>query len=481
MNAPDANAMRELLERCTRLLGAQGVLTGEAMGERIAGLFHDEPVRAGAILRPRTTAEVSGVMRLCHAAGQVVVAHGGLTGLVEGTVARPSDVVLSLERMRAIEECDPLGRTMTAQAGAPLQLLQEEAERHGLMVPLDLGARGSCTIGGNVSTNAGGNRVIRYGMTREMVLGLEAVLADGTVLSSLNRMIKNNAGYDLKHLFIGAEGTLGIVTRVVLRLREAPASQNTALLAIERFDQVLRFLKFADRALGGSLSAFEVMWREFYELTTTEPARSRPPLPQHYPYYVLMEAIGADELRDAERFEAVLAQAFEEGLLADATIAKSRAESRAIWGIRDDVEQLARYGATFNFDVSLELKYMEAYVQGVRQTIASTWPGSHCFTFGHLGDGNLHLAIQVGDASREARSRVEQIVYQPLAPIRGSVSAEHGIGLEKKSYLPLCRSAEEIALMRTLKRALDPKGILNPGKIFDSAGQIAVPNCVTNL
>ncbi|MFQ5661625.1 MAG: FAD-binding oxidoreductase [Gammaproteobacteria bacterium] len=459
--------MSDILEKLESVVAAGGILTGDDVSGRNAGIWHEEGIQARAIVRPRSTDEVSSIMRICHDNNQVVVAHGGRTGLVESHITCKDDIVLSLELMNTIEEIDEAGRTMTVQAGTLLQSIQDEVKKVGLDFPLDLGARGSCTIGGNASTNAGGNRVIRYGMTRDNILGLEAVLADGTVLTSLNRMIKNNAGYDLKHLFIGTEGTLGIVTRLVLRLREAAKSQDTALMAIDEFPKVIDFLKFVDRELGGTLSAFEVMWRDFYLVVTTQPAKSKPPLEQDYPYYVLVESLGADQENDSRRFQSVLMEALERGLLADVVIAKSQAERNAMWAIRDDVEQAHKHVPIFIFDVSLQIKYMNDYVERVKQALDKEWPGNRCFIFGHLGDGNLHYLITVGDGSAQTRRKVEACVYRPLQEINGSISAEHGIGLEKKAYLAVSRSENEIALMRRLKHTLDPKGILNPGKVFD--------------
>jgi FAD/FMN-containing dehydrogenase len=460
--------LNDILEKLQNLLGADAVLTGADVSNRAAGFFHKHGMEAGAIIRPRTTEQVAAVMRACFEAGQPVIAQGGRTGLAEAHLATGKDLVLSLERMNRIEDVDQAGRTMTVQAGTPLQVVQEQADAAGLSFQVDLGARGSCTIGGNVSTNAGGNRVIRYGMTRDNILGLEAVLADGTVISSMNKMIKNNAGYDLKQLFIGSEGTLGIVTRVVVRLREKANSQSTALVALEDFSGIIAFLKYIDRELGGTLSAFEVMWRDFYTLVTTPPAKSKPPLSQGHAYYVLVESLGAHQEQDSEHFQQVLMQALEDGLLADVVVAKSLAERNAMWAFRDDVEQMTRFGPPFIFDVSLQIKDMEQYVGTVIRSLDEAWPGNRCFTFGHLGDGNLHYNIVVGDFSEAARHSVESIVYTPLQAINGSVSAEHGIGLEKKPYLSLCRNAAEIALMRRLKTALDPKHILNPGKVFDA-------------
>ncbi|MBI3376405.1 MAG: FAD-binding oxidoreductase [Betaproteobacteria bacterium] len=455
-----------LLDDLRTTLGAGAVLVDDEVTSRAAGFMQTDKLQATVLVRPRTTQQVAAVLRLCHASGQPVVTHGGLTGLVHGADATPADLVLSLERMNAIEEIDPLQRIAVAQAGVTLQSLQEAVAEHDLSFPLDLGARGSATLGGNAATNAGGNRVFRYGMMREMVLGIEAVLADGTVVSSLNRMIKNNAGYDLKQLFIGSEGTLGVVTRLVLRLREKPHSQDVALVALESFAKLAALLKHIDRALGGGLTAFEAMWREFYELMTTPPALSKPPVPHGHAYYVLVESMGAEAERDSARFRAALETAYDAGFVADAAVAGSDRERAALWVVRDDVMQMNRDGMPFIFDVSLPIFAMEGYVGEVRSALAVRWPEHRCWVFGHLGDGNLHLVIRAGTPDAETRSEVERFVYGPLARIGGSVSAEHGVGLEKKPYLRISRNAEEIELMRTIKRSLDPRNILNPGKIF---------------
>lgn len=466
--------MSNLLDELVGIVGETGVLTGDAVSSRSAGIWRSDTIQAKAIIRPSTTDEVSAVMKLCHAANQSVIAHGGLTGLVESQITAPEDVVVSLERLNAIEEIDVVDRTMTLQAGVVLQAVQEAADDVGLMYPLDIGGRGSCTIGGNIATNAGGNRVIRYGMTRDMVLGVEAVLADGTVVSSMNQMIKNNAGYDVKQLFIGSEGSLGIVTRAVLRLREKPKSQETMLVAVDGFEKLSELLKTMDAELGGTLSAFEVLWNDYYRLVTTPPAKQQAPLSQEYPYYALIEAMGGDPDADHARVEAALMRAYEAGLVADATMATSEAQRMELWAIRDDVEQTMRFTPCYVFDVSMRISRMEGYVEEVNQRLEATFGSYHNFAFGHIGDGNIHFAISAG-TDESSRHGVEAAVYEPLRAIEGSVSAEHGVGLEKKAYLSICRSAEEIALMRTMKAALDPKGILNPGKIFETttATQIA--------
>jgi FAD/FMN-containing dehydrogenase len=457
--------MTDLLRQLKSLLGEAGVVEGAVATE----MAHSNWSRLGtprAVLRPGSTTEISRILAFCHEASQPVVAWGGKTGLVEGANADGA-FALSLERMSRIEEVDPAGGTMTVEAGCILQTIQETADAHGLFFPLDLGARGSATIGGNISTNAGGNRVIRYGMTREMVLGLEAVLADGTVVSSLNRLLKNNAGYDLKQLFIGTEGTLGVVTQAVLRLRPRPGSTAVALAAVDSFSALPRLLRHVERGLSGGLSAFEVMWEDFYRLVTTPPARGRAPIAYAHPYYVLIEQLGSDEASDIALFERVLGAALEDDIIADAVVAKSQAERSAVWSLRDDVAQCMRNAPIFTFDVSLPIVEMENYVADVRGRLLKRWnETTSLMVFGHLGDCNLHLIIGVGDGKPDTRHAIEEIVYGALEGRSGSVSAEHGIGLEKRAYLHLSRSESEIALMRQLKRALDPRNILNPGKVF---------------
>jgi FAD/FMN-containing dehydrogenase len=456
-----------IVDSLGQIVGSGGVLDAAELAKRSAGILRPDHLTAAALVRPQSTAEISTVVRWCHDNDVAVVTQGGLTGLVHGADAQPDQVILSLERMRAIEAIDPVQRTATVQAGVVLQSLQEAVEHHRLAFPLDIGARGTATLGGNAATNAGGNRVIRYGMMRDMVLGIEVVLADGTVVSSLNHLIKNNAGYDLKQLFIGSEGTLGVITRLVLRLREKPVTTNMALAGLHGFAEVVKFLKHMDRSLGGSLSAYEVMWQSFYKLVATAPAKGRPPISHDYPYYVLVESQGANRDLDSQHFAAAMEAAFDQGLLADAAIAKSDAECGAFWSLRDDVGQVMQGGLPVIFDVSLPIGEMEKFAGDLRQALPTQIGEHRLWIFGHLGDGNLHVIVQVKPQDYLAsRPRIEALVYAPLAAFRGSVSAEHGIGLEKKRYLEISRSDNEIALMRTLKTALDPKGILNPGKIL---------------
>lgn len=455
-----------LLVALERIVGAGGVLTGADVSSRYPGFFM-ERIEAGAIVRPRSTEEVSRVLAACDAVAQPVVVQGGMSGWVRATQTRPAEIVLSLERMNRIEEIDPVNRTATVQAGVVLKTLEDAVEPHGLSFPLDLGGRGSCQIGGNASTNAGGVRVIRFGMMREQVLGVEAVLADGRVLTSMNRMIKNNTGYDLKQLFIGSEGTLGVITRLVVRLRERPRSTNTALVSANRFDQIASLMRHVDGRLGGLLSAFELIGDGFYALNTA-PGRHAAPLPPGKPFYAVIEAMGSDQDRDAALFEQVLGEAAEAGLFEDAVLARSERERLAIWNVREDLEHVVReFQPFYAFDVSLPVGDMAAYMTDVADRLRRRWPAGKIAFLGHVGDGNLHVAIGAG--GEDDRHAVESCVYEPLRAIGGSVSAEHGIGLEKKPWLAVSRSETERAVMRELKQLLDPRGILNPGKIFDAA------------
>ena len=453
-----------LIEDLAAIVGETDVLVGEQVSQRPAWWGSSSACQAICIARPQTVGQISEILQLCHSRGQPVVTHGGMTGLVRGAVATRDEVVVSLERMNRIEEIVPDDRIVLVQAGTPLQVVQEGAEAEGFVFPLDFGARGSATIGGAISTNAGRNRVIRYGMMRNLVLGLEVVLADGTVLSSLNRMLKNNAGYDLKQLFIGTEGTLGIVTRAVLRIFPRPSSETLALVAVQQFDHLPALLNRMDRSLGGTLSAFEVMWKDFYDLVTGEGGHNAP-IATGRPFYVLIEALGSDPEADSERFETALLSAQGDGLLVDGAIAMSAKQRQEMWAIRDGVG-LARVETVFVFDVSLRISDMKDYVDQVMKSTKSAWPNARVIPFGHLGDGNLHFAIEVGIDTPETRARVEEMVYSPLARMGGSVSAEHGIGMEKREHLHLSRSRDEIRTMRLLKQALDPKGILNPGRVF---------------
>ncbi|MDA1064711.1 MAG: FAD-binding oxidoreductase, partial [Proteobacteria bacterium] len=399
-----------------------------------------------------------------HAHEQSVVVQGGLTGVVAGAVSSKNDVIISLERMQALESVDEMDGVAVVQAGAVLQVVQEQLAERGFLLPLDLGARGSCTIGGTVATNAGGINVLRYGMMRNLVLGLEVVLADGTIISSMNRMLKNNAGYDLKQLFIGSEGTLGIVTRVVIRLFPLAKSRQTALFAATSFDAVVRMLKSMQSDLAGTLSAYEVMWGEYFSAVTGDAGHSAPVAPD-YPYYVLVEAQGADPDADTDRFEAILERALESGDIIDAILPKSESERAALWVVREDFEPVL---PAYLYDVSLPIRAMSSYVERLRAKLAAWNAAAVGLVFGHIADGNLHIFVRpCGDGA--AHDECDAIVYGCLAGLSGSISAEHGIGIEKKAWLSESRSGAEIALMRSMKRLLDPKNLLNPGKVIDPA------------
>lgn len=466
--------MEDLLIKLGEILGPAGLVTGTAVGERVSTYWNRQPMQALAILRPATVGQVCACLRLCHAVGQTIIPLGGNTGLAEATANSVKDLMLSLERMRVIEEIDEAGRNVTVQAGVILQELQQRVEEHGLLFPVDLGARGSCTIGGMLATNAGGFEVFRHGMMRDQVLGLEVVLADGTLVSSLNRYQKNNAGYDLKQLFVGSEGTLGVITRAVLRLKPQPGARTTALLAANSFAQVVALLQYLDRQGGGALSVFEVMWRGFWEMNTGEYSDLKSPFAQPYQFYILVEFQGQDPAHLGNIFEAALERAFENELLTDALVAQSSAERQAFWAIREASEAEERYfDRTQGFDVSLPIRDMDRFVTTLSTRLKALEARSGLLVFGHLADGNLHLTAGFHQPLPDPHA-VEQLVYTTLANFHGGVSAEHGIGLEKKPYLTYSRSADEIALMRRLKQVLDPRGILNPGKIFDRDPSSAV-------
>lgn len=451
------------------LLGSDAVLDPAALGSRARNYWDPAPLEALALVRPRSTDELSRVLQVCSARGQTVVIHGGLTGICDGDRATRRDLVVSLERMTRIEEIDLVGRTVTVQAGCTLQALQTAVEQEGLLFPLDLGARGSCTIGGNIATNAGGINVIRFGMMRAQVLGLEAVLADGTVISSMNRMLKNNTGYDLKQLFIGSEGTLGVITRAILSLKERPVSCNTVLLALERGAHLATLLKFMDRQLGGTLSSFEVMWGDYFR-AVTEPGWHVAPMDRQHAFYVVVEAQGAEPDEDARRFNSAIEQAYADGLVVDAVLPKSGAEREQIWAIRENFDALLQKQPLFLYDISLPIKDMLAYVAVISAGLRALWPQCGFYALGHLGDGNLHFCVHPGHAGAAAalHAQSDACMYRALEPFHGAVSAEHGIGLEKKPWMSVTRSAAEIELMRRLKRCLDPQLLLNRGKVVDA-------------
>jgi FAD/FMN-containing dehydrogenase len=462
----------------TRIPGVAAALL-EALGTRVVQLPADfvgrkhadasrmpsaEPL---ALVRPATTEEVATALRICHAHRQPVVTQGGLTGLAGGACLLGGEVALSLERMRGIEQIDPVSATMTVLAGTPLQMVQDAADEAGFLFPLDLGARGSCTIGGNMATNAGGNRVIKYGMMREQVLDLEAVAADGSIVGGLHGMIKNNTGYDLRNLLIGSEGTLAVITRAVLRLRPKPSAVSTAFCGLPSYQTVTSFLSNAQAMLPAGVSAFEVMWPGYYDFYLSRLPALRKPLAGRHAFYVLLESSGANQERQSEAFEAFLGAMLEQELLEDAAMASSEADALAFWAVRDAPGENSRLlPGRVSFDVSFKVADVGDAAERIENALRERWPQATINIYGHLGDGNIHVGVQQPDWPASAAQEVQDVVYGITGAMHGSVSAEHGIGTKRKSVLHLTRTPEEIAFMRSIKAALDPLGILNPGKVL---------------
>jgi len=454
-----------LIAQLRDVLGPAAVRTGPDIPARnrtdAAAEVVVEPL---ALVLPCSTAEVAAVLALCHAAGQPVVPQGGMTGLVDASRPAPGEIAISLERMCGVEEVDPVSGTITALAGTPLETVQKAAEAAGMMIGIDLGARGSCTVGGNVATNAGGNSVLRFGMTRANVRGLEAVLADGRVVRSNAKMIKNNTGFDWPQLLIGSEGTLGIVTRVTLTLHPCPAAISTALAMVPDTAAALALLRDVGARLPGGLLVFEAMWSEFYAIATGKMGL-RAPLVATDGVCLLIQA--PETGPEGSALVDALHANMEAGHVSDAAVAQSEAERKQFWALRESVYDHARFfPRTVGFDVSFPLDRMGTAVEQLRSRIAQAFPGAAWVVFGHLADGNLHVNIMAEPAGPATRAKAEKLVYGLVGELGGSVSAEHGIGRAKTAYLHLTRSPEELRLMAEIKHALDPKNILSPGRVL---------------
>ena len=453
-------------------LGAEVITLRGAIPARY---HHDwtglDPVEPLALARPRSTEEVAAILSACHAAGIAVVPQGGLTGISGGAHPAADGIVISLERLNQIDAIDADAGTLTAGAGVVLETAQQAARDAGLLLGIDIGARGSCQLGGVLATNAGGTTVIRYGMARDHVLGLEVVLADGTIVDGMNTMLKNNAGLDLKQLFIGSEGTLGIITRCVLRLQPLPPAKATAFVGCADTDKVIALLRASRAALGPMLSSFEVMWPNFFDFMAQATGLGSP-LAGPHGAYVIIEATGFDATATRETLEQLFETAFEKGLVEDGVLARSVKEEQALWAVRESPAEYERVlGPVIPFDVGIPIRLMDHAVTTIGAAIKAAYPTARALCYGHIGDSNLHVVVNVPEAGRaQPTHEVKDLVYGLVRDMGGTVSAEHGIGTIKRAYLAHSRSAVEIGLMRGFKGLLDPKGILNPGKSFDGVG-----------
>ena len=455
-----------VLDQVAAAIGQEAVLRADEIPPRHfkdwSGVCERRPL---AVARPKHTEDVSAILRICNAAKQPVVVQGGMTGISGGSAPNENELALSMERLNKLEDIDKAALTMSVGAGVVLETVQEAAQEAGMLFPLDLGARGSCQIGGNIATNAGGTQVIRYGMMRELVLGLEAVLADGTVLASMNKMLKNNTGYDLKHLFIGSEGTLGVVTRAVLRLFPATRNSSVALCGLDSFDQAVALMGHCNAQLVGALSSYELMWASYFDTVVENVDGITSPFDRPYPVYALIEANGADSENDSERFLEILGDAQEGGYLENAVIAQSKKEQDDFWRIRDGIGELIPILPNLaNIDVSIPIGNMPRFLSDCEREIGESLPESSCLVFGHIGDSNLHMAVS--SLTLEDKKKAYSIVYRLTGDNRGAVTAEHGVGVAKRDYVHFSRTPEEIQTMRQLKACLDPNGILNPGRVL---------------
>ncbi len=429
--------------------------------------------RASLVLKPASTAEVAAILKLAQETKTPVVPQGGNTGLVGGQIAFDENaVVLVTTRLDRIREIDLATNSMTCEAGVVLARAQEAAAERGRLFPLSLGAEGSCTIGGNLATNAGGTQALSYGVARDLVLGLEVVLADGRVWQGLRKLKKDNTGYDLRHLFIGSEGTLGIITAAVLKLFPAPRAVETAFVGVNSPADALALLGLAQARAGTAVTAFELMPRIGMEFVLKHLPGARDPLASAHPWYVLIELSSPMEKNLRAVLEDLLAVGSETGPVRDAAIAASEAQRSALWRLRTSLADLQKpEGGSIKHDVSVPVAAVPAFIAEANAAVLQRIPGARPVPFGHLGDGNIHLnfsqPVGADKAAFVARwDEVNAIVHGVVARFGGSIAAEHGIGLLKRELLPLVKDPVELELMRTIKRALDPNGILNPGKVL---------------
>ena len=462
------------LKKIQNLVGPKGWIETRAEMEPYLrdwrGLFQGA---AAAVISPSSTTEMAKVLKICNQAGLGVVPQGGNTGLVGGGVPNfpnGNGIVVSTQRLNVIRNIDALNQTMTVEAGVILANIQQTAEEVGLLFPLSLGAEGSCRIGGNISTNAGGVQVLRYGNARDMVLGLEVVLADGRIWNGLRSLRKDNTGYDLKHLFMGAEGSLGIITAAVLKLYPQPQAKETALCGSSDNKSLLEVFQRLNSSTGGTLSAFEIMNRFSVEIAEKHVSAAKNPFDCSYNQYALIELTGHNGIRNT--LEALLAKALEEGLIADAMIANSCAQSDQLWAIRHAIPEAQKHeGGSIKHDVSVPVSKVVDFLTMASDMVEAKIPGVRICAFGHAGDGNIHFNLsQPVGANTEAYLKnwdeINLIIHDLIVSIGGSFSAEHGIGQLKRDDLTRYKSDVELDLMRSLKTALDPLNIMNPGKVI---------------
>ena len=466
----------QFVERCSAIVGAANVLVDEHdTAPYLTDWRGRFTGRARAVVRPASTAEVAAVVRLCAELRVPVVPQGGRTGLVLGSVPDGAGdaIVLSLRRLNRIRTVDTFNRTMTVEAGCILQDIQQAASEHGMLFPLSLAAEGSCTIGGNLSTNAGGTGVLRYGNTRELCLGLEVVTAQGEVWDALRGLRKDNTGYDLRDLYVGAEGTLGVITAAVLKLFPQPKAAITALVALATPRDALALLKLVEGECGPTLTGYELMSDVSLRLVASHFPDLPKPFPERYPQYALLELSSHEsEAHGVALLERAIERALEDGLAQDAVVATSIAQSRALWAIREHIPLAqAAAGKNIKHDISVPISRIADFIETTDAQLEADYPGVQVVCFGHLGDGNLHYNVAPPEDIRHDDFLAEQgpinrIVHDSVAAHGGSISAEHGIGALKRDELPRYKSPVELQLMRAIKAALDPLGIMNPGKIL---------------